>query len=275
MMYPESVFYYNLIDLDSRNGDKIDTGYPLKYFDEIVKYLTNELDVNEFYYVEFLDLCRELMEIHIPFKMDIMNKLCNGFNEYGVGWKNRCVVVSGKDYKMIIDCIKKEWKLSELKYNIETDRYEHVIDDKYEPIIQSFSIYIDNTYDDYDELIDNLDRRTVNEFANEEIIDLNNEDAHLFFYPIYSSFLRDTILFGQEYDDKLREWLGNDYKWRLLYRASELSNATTFFHECRFNKGPTLIVIKSSEGCIFGGYTTQLWKDIHPNMYKYCIYSDI
>ena len=30
---------------------------------------------------------------------------------------------------MIVDCIKKVWKLSELKYNEETERIECVIDD--------------------------------------------------------------------------------------------------------------------------------------------------
>ena len=116
---------------------------------------------------------------------------------------------------MIFDCLK--LRLNQLRHNNEKERYEYVIDDKYESIIQSFSIYIDNTYDDYNELIDNLDRKTVNEFVNERIINLNNEDAHHFFFPIYSPFLRDTILFGQGYDRYFIEWLGNDYKWKLLY----------------------------------------------------------
>ena len=40
-----SMMYDNLIDLDSRNGDKIDTGYSLNYFVEIVKYMKNEYDI--------------------------------------------------------------------------------------------------------------------------------------------------------------------------------------------------------------------------------------
>ena len=34
-----SWMYDNLIDLESRDGKKVDTGYPLKYLDEIVKYM--------------------------------------------------------------------------------------------------------------------------------------------------------------------------------------------------------------------------------------------
>ena len=39
LKYLGSWIYDNLIDLDSRNGNKVDTGYPLKYLDEIVKYM--------------------------------------------------------------------------------------------------------------------------------------------------------------------------------------------------------------------------------------------
>ena len=81
-----------------------------------------------------------------------------------------------------------------------------------------------------------------------------------------SGFLPDTHIVSQQYDDKLREWLGNDYKWKLIYRASEHEYTTKSFHEhCDNVKRPTLVVIKSSGGWIFGGYTTQSWKVIHPN----------
>ena len=75
-----------------------------------------------------------------------------------------------------------------------------------------------------------------------------------------SEFLPNTQLVDIQYDVKLREWLGNDYKWKLLYRASEHDYTAKSFHEyCDNVNGPTLIVIKSSEGWIFGGYTTQSW----------------
>ncbi len=258
--YQESLLNVNMIDIDSRNEkNEVEIDFRFKYFDEIVRYMDNEYDIGELNGIEFVDFCRELMEIRIPFRMDIMKKLCNGFNEYGVGWKNRCLIVNGNEYKMIFDYMK--LRLSELKYNEETDRYEYVIEDKYEPIIQSLSIFIGNTNYDNNELIENLDRRNVNELVNEGIINLKNENVHSFFYSIYSPFLRNTILFGQEYDDKLREWIGNDYKWKLLYRASEHEYTAKSFHECCDDKGPTLVIIKSSNGCVFGGYTTQSWRE--------------
>ena len=67
------------------------------------------------------------------------------------------------------------------------------------------------------------------------------------------------LLENSDYDDKMREWLG-DYNWRLLYRASEHGYTAKSFHECCDDvNGPTLVIIKSSEGWIFGGYTTQSW----------------
>ena len=80
-----------------------------------------------------------------------------------------------------------------------------------------------------------------------------------------SELLPNTQLVNQQYDDKLREWLENDYKWKLLYRSSEHGYSAESFHKCCDNKGPTLVVIKSREGWIFGGYTTQSWSG-------YCIY---
>ena len=74
-----------------------------------------------------------------------------------------------------------------------------------------------------------------------------------------SELLVNTQLVNQQYDAKLREWIG-DYQWRLIYRASEHGYTAPSFHEwCDYVKGPTLIVIKSSGGWIFGGYTTQSW----------------
>ncbi len=80
-----------------------------------------------------------------------------------------------------------------------------------------------------------------------------------------SELLSDTQLVNQQYDAKIREWLGND-KWKLIYRASEHNyRSYSFFEYCNNVKGPILIVIKSSGGWIFGGYKTQSWSE-------HCIY---
>ena len=199
-----------------------------------------------------------------------MNRLYNGFNEYGVGWKNRCVVVNGNEYKMIYDCMK--LKLSELKYNEETDRIECIIDSKYESIIQCFSNYLQDKSKG-DELRSVIDRKLLNSFVDDYDLDMNNKDVQDFFYPIYSPFLRESVISEEKYDSYLREWVG-DYKWKLLYRASEHEYTGYSFHDYCDDEGPTLIVIKSSKGWIFGGYTTQSWKNVDPSGYSNCIYNE-
>ena len=78
-----------------------------------------------------------------------------------------------------------------------------------------------------------------------------------FYNPLImnSSKILDTI----EYEKYLQKWTG-DYNWRLIYRASEHGYTAKSFHECCDDvNGPTLVIIKSSGGWIFGGYTTQSW----------------
>ena len=228
--HQESLLNVNMIDVDSRNNkNEVEIDFRFKYLDEIVRYMKNEYDISELNGVEFVEFCRELMEMNIPFRSDIMNRLYTGYNEYGIGWKNRCVIVNGKEYKEIFDCIKKACKLSELKYNVETDRIEYVVDDKYEPIIQSFSNYLQDK-SKADKLRSVIDRKLLNSFIDEYSVDMNNEDVQNFFYPIYSPFLNESIINEEKYDSKLREWLGNDYKWKLIYRTSEHEYSGKSFH---------------------------------------------
>ena len=56
-----------------------------------------------------------------------------------------------------------------------------------------------------------------------------------------------------------REWIG-DCKWKLLFRASEHEYSTYSFHDYCNDQNPTLVVIKSTGGWIFGGYTTNNWE---------------
>jgi hypothetical protein len=48
-------------------------------------------------------------------------------------------------------------------------------------------------------------------------------------------------------------------EWKLLYRASVDGFSRKIFHKKCDNKPPTLVIIKSINGNIFGGFTTALW----------------
>ena len=75
-----------------------------------------------------------------------------------------------------------------------------------------------------------------------------------------SIFLPNTTIVEDIYDSYLREWIG-DYSMKLIYRASEHGFNNKAFHEYSNIKDPTLIIMKSIDGWIFGGYTTQSWQD--------------
>ncbi len=119
-----SMIYENLIDLDSRDGDKVDTGYPLIYFTEIVRYMKNEYDISEWNDVEFDGFCKELISLNIPFRTATLNRLCTNNNK-GYRWKNRCLIVNGDEYKLMMNYI--IIQLGDLQYNSEKDRYEAII----------------------------------------------------------------------------------------------------------------------------------------------------
>ena len=94
------------------------------------------------------------------------------------------------------------------------------------------------------------------------------------FIKIPSVLLPDTQIVEEKYDKYLKEWIG-DYQWKLIYRESEHKHHASSFHSYCDGKAPTLIIIKSSEGWVFGGYTTQSWRSYnydHSIYYHYCHY---
>ena len=94
---------------------------------------------------------------------------------------------------------------------------------------------------------------------------IHNEDQNIRYKILRylrdpSSFLPDTHIVSTQYDSILKEWIG-DNTMKLAYRASDHGYSGSSFHSyCDNVKGPTLIVIKSDKGWIFGGYTSQSWK---------------
>ncbi len=80
-----------------------------------------------------------------------------------------------------------------------------------------------------------------------------------YYFKNPSEFLPETSLIDKKYDKHFRKWLGNSTDWKLIYRASEHGYTAYSFHQYCDNKGPTLIVIKSSGGWIFGCYTRKSW----------------
>ena len=108
-----------------------------------------------------------------------------------------------------------------------------------------------NQFDDDTELLNDLDAI--------HCVDSNiRVKISRYYFENPSELLVNTQIVDEQYDEYLLEWT-DYYEWKLLYRASEHGYSAESFHEYCDDKGPTLIVIKSSGGWIFGGYTTQSW----------------
>jgi len=74
-------------------------------------------------------------------------------------------------------------------------------------------------------------------------------------------FLGSTLL-STEHEEKLIEFIGNDIQqqpWRLIYRASEHGFDAADFHRCCDSFAPTVSIIQTDFGNIFGGFTTIAW----------------
>lgn len=75
-------------------------------------------------------------------------------------------------------------------------------------------------------------------------------------------FLTDSLIIKQnfQYIENIIKWINlkNKKKSKLLYRKSK-DGAYDTFHKLCDNQGPTITLIKSTEGFIIGGYTPLDW----------------
>ena len=74
---------------------------------------------------------------------------------------------------------------------------------------------------------------------------------------IASKILKDKT----EYKFQMTEWLaGENFQWRLCYRASSDGWRAKDFHSKCNNQGSTVVIVQVGN-FLFGGYTTKDWAD--------------
>ena len=257
-----SLIFCKLAYLDSRYKE-VGTGFPFKSLNEIMEYVANQCGIDKSNVAEFQQSCHELMERKVSFGGDVLNSLVAN-TKYGNKWKNRSLIVKKNRYEFVFDYIKLKSILNYMECNNECNRYE-IIKKVSRPltkeVLNDFENYLRNpsTYAKNAELtVDNIFNVLYEigvDTCDEEVKNyLLNYTPSLFCYGT-------KILENHDYDDKLREWLGIDHKWKLLYRASEHDyTAKSFDKYCEKVIGPILVIIKSSEGWIFGGYAYEAWQ---------------
>ena len=113
----------------------------------------------------------------------------------------------------------------------------------------------------------NHNKRKVNELLEQSLINLNikfDENQSIIKFEEYNisngKVLKQSKILNNDDIALLMSWLPNKQsKINLLFDTTkDGDNASTFHNKCD-GKGPTLVIIKSNHGNIFGGYITASW----------------
>jgi len=101
----------------------------------------------------------------------------------------------------------------------------------------------------------------VNDLAQQiKMKELNLEDCLIELQKLPALFTGAGTLLNIMQQMKLNEFYGvPNQPWQLLYKATRDGFSASIFHQLCDDKGATISVIKSSEGWLFGGFTTQSW----------------
>ena len=173
---------------------------------------------------------------------------------------NVFIDMDGENDKLIVKYMKDDESLIEDMKKMRIEERSRFLDELSYLELPIKMVFISHLHCEKEETTEETVKEVESESRNEvndSTPSVNNSDS----LKNSSELLPNTLLVNKQYDDKLKEWLGNDCKWKLLYRASEHEYTAKSFHEyCDYIQGPTLVIIKSSGGWIFGGYTTRCWR---------------
>ena len=99
----------------------------------------------------------------------------------------------------------------------------------------------------------------IPEKENEEVTNQLIGNIKIFGSLISDEEIIDSKIIQNNEIDLIKNFIGNQPKFKLLYRATVDGETKKDFDKKCLNKQPTLALIKNSLGNRFGGYTTQNW----------------
>ncbi len=276
MKYPGSYVYREFMNgQPTRNGD-VYIDCESENDELIVKYMKNDKslidDLKKMNYEARNRLFDDLNFLEMPIKKDVISR-CIRYEDVEMmeAWRNKKVVMVNGENETDFNMLLKKYNLIEptyineslknIRYYKEKNAFYINIKLKYLDLIED---YLKNEKRIDEDLLYQYKSVTASSIINEFRmigIKLNEVDMKQIrkshFKPIFKkcSYIIDYI----KHDKILQEWLDYQFEWKLIYRASEHDYTAKSFHEYCDNKGPTLIVIKSTNDCIFGGYTSRDW----------------
>ena len=111
-----------------------------------------------------------------------------------------------------------------------------------------------------DEILDEMDMKPLLSLQNRELFE--NHFSKKEIIQIFQMIFTESTIVSDNDSSHVMTWLesvGHFSEPKLLYRASRDGWSSTYFHIKCDNQGPTLTVIKTTEGYIFGGYLDKSW----------------
>ncbi|KAJ5073626.1 pep-cterm sorting domain-containing protein [Anaeramoeba ignava] len=136
--------------------------------------------------------------------------------------------------------------------------------------IKSKNLLSKDMIDKIEELHLQMDRET-NQDPNQNVIPFPvTEIADIYLTPRIKQIPSKIITKNQNMIKSLKNWINNPEffeKMKLGFSLSKTENDATKFHEICDDKGPTLVLIQSKNGNIFGGFTSVGWKSSVGNNY--------
>ncbi len=277
MKYPGSYLYREYMNGERTNDGDIFIDCDGKHDELIVKYMNDdkslEEDLKKMNNEQRAEFIQDLDFLELPIKKDVIKQIrYDEDNEIMNAWRNRKVVlINGKndnDFNMLLkkyNCFNIHFDnqyVKNIQYNNRMNLFYINMNMKYYDVIKDF---LKNGKKMKKELVNRWRENGNSDELIEEMkmigLKLNNESIEdikaCFSQPLFIN--KSCIIDNEEYEKYLIKWVGN-YNWKLLHTASIYNYSLASFHSHCDNQGPTLIIIKSSEGWIFGGYTTQSWK---------------
>ena len=157
---------------------------------------------------ELRKLPREFLSVLSRFLWDIMNRLYTCSNEYGVGWKNHCLIVNEHDRIEVIKTLSSSSFLFIMK---DLEKY-----------LKDPSNYVKRK---------SITLKAINPLFAFFSVDPNHPVIHNYLLHYTSSVCFNSyIVENTNYDSYLKEWVGH-YDMKLIYRASEHGYTAESFHQ--------------------------------------------
>ena len=241
----------------------------------MIKYMKNDKslieDLKSMKMEEKKKLLANLSFFELPVKKNILCKISfESDNEIMEAWRNRIIKINYQyvpsfnevlRLNQLFDIHFSNQKLQNIHYDKERNVFYVNYDLLFMAIIED---YLKNGKKINNGLVESYrdagKSTTLISEMNLIGINLNSNEEMIITECFDDRYLRGSvILLDSQYNHYFEKWLGNDKKWKLIYRASKYNYTAKSFHKYCDDKGPTLVLIESSEGWIFGGYTTQSW----------------